>query len=388
MCGIAGFLERDPSASASRVQLERMTSLIAHRGPDDAGHFVRGNVALGHRRLSIIDLSQAAHQPMSNDDGSLWITYNGECYNYRDLARELRSEGVRLRSDSDTEVLLRLYERHGEAFLERLDGMFAIAIWDQRRRLLLLARDRLGIKPLYYSETAGRLSFASELKSLLADPGIRTDLNIDALSDYLHLLSIPDPQSILSGVRKLLPGHYLRASADGISLHKYWDVTVAPDPRMSLEEAIAQFDLRFGESVVSHMVADVPVGAFLSGGVDSSAIVARAAPASAEAIRTFSVTFPGMGEFDESVHAASVARRYGTNHHEFAVTPDLISALPKIAWHADEPFAVSSGFALYFLAEVARRHVKVVLTGDGADEVFGGYVWRHADFAARSPGLH
>jgi asparagine synthase (glutamine-hydrolysing) len=384
MCGIAGFLERDPSATASKVQLERMTALIAHRGPDDAGHFVRGNVALGHRRLSIIDLTEAGHQPMSNDDGSLWITYNGECYNYRDLARELKSQGVRLRSESDTEVLLRLYERHGEQFLERVDGMFAFALWDQRHRSLLLARDRLGIKPLYYCETRARLSFGSELKSLLADPNVRADINIEALSDYLHLLSIPDPHTIVSGISKLLPGHYLKVHADNVSLHRYWEATVAPDPSMTLDKAVTEFDERFGRSVASHMVADVPVGAFLSGGVDSSAIVARAAPSSAQPMRTFSVTFPGMAEFDESSYAAKVAKQYGTNHLEFELKPDLVSELPRIAWHADEPFAVSSAFAVYFLAGMARRHVKVVLTGDGADEVFAGYVWRHADFSRRS----
>jgi asparagine synthase (glutamine-hydrolysing) len=380
VCGIAGIFELDSSARPSRAVLERMTALLAHRGPDDSGHMVDGQVALGHRRLSIIDLSPAGHQPMANDDGSVWITYNGECYNYRALARDLGAKGVPLRSTSDTEVLLRLYELRGARFLEAIEGMFALAIWDRRRGTLLVARDRLGIKPLYYSARPQRFLFASELKALLADPSVPTDIDVAALGDYLHLLSIQDPRSIFASVRKLEPGHYLEVSSAGIVSHQYWDVPVAIDEGMDLSRARAEFQAKFDDAVSSHMVADVPVGAFLSGGVDSSSIVAAARRSTAGPLETFSITFPGLAEFDEGPHAARVAAHCATRHHEFALSPDLIETLPRIAWHADEPFAVSSAFALFHLAKLAREHVKVVLSGDGSDELFAGYPWRHADF--------
>lgn len=380
MCGIAGILQFDPGARPDAALLERMTSLIAHRGPDDAGHEIRGPVALGHRRLSIIDTSNGGHQPMANDDGSIVIVYNGECYNYRELADGMRARGHRFRSGSDTEVILRLYEEKGEACLSELQGMFALAIWDGRRKRLVLARDRLGIKPLYVTHDRERLLFASEMKALLADPRTDTSLNTAALGDYLHLLSIPDPQSIFLGVRKLPPGHLLVAGADGVRERPYWTLPVAIDEGMSYETAVAGFEERFRDAVSSHMVADVPVGAFLSGGVDSSAIVAFAAKTTDHPIETFSITFPGLEEFDESPYAEAVAEHCGARHHAFRLTPDLVDALPRIAWHADEPFAISSAFALYFISKVARERVKVVLSGDGGDEVFGGYVWRHVDF--------
>lgn len=380
MCGIAGILEFDAAAKPSRVVLERMTGLLAHRGPDDSGHMVDGQAALGHRRLSIIDLSSAGHQPMASDDGAVWITYNGECYNYRALARELRAAGVQLRSTSDTEVLLRLYELRGERFLDAVEGMFALGIWDRRRQTLLIARDRLGIKPLYYHSGRHRFLFASEMKALLADPSVPADIDVAALGDYLHLLSIPEPRSIFSSVRKLSPGHYLKVAADGVTSHQYWDAHIAIDEGMDAARASTEFERRFGDAVSSHMVADVPVGAFLSGGLDSSSIVAAASKTSAQPMETFSITFPGLTEFDESRYAAQVATHCGTRHHEFALSPDLIDALPRIAWHADEPFAISSSFALFYLAKLAREHVKVVLSGDGGDELFAGYAWRHADF--------
>lgn len=367
--------------SPDRRILERMTGLLAHRGPDDAGHYIAGRIGLGHRRLSIIDLSEGGHQPMSNDDGSLWITYNGECYNYRELARELRAAGVSLRTQSDTEVLLRLYERDGERFLERVDGMFALAIWDSRRQSLFLARDRIGVKPLYYYAGPRRFTFASEMKALLADPALPLEIDRGALGDYLYFLSIPDPRSILKGLRKLLPGHYLKVTPEGLLEKRYWDVRIAPRADMSIDEACQQFEGRFRAAVEAHMVADVPVGAFLSGGVDSSSVVAVAQLAAGSPLQSFSITFPGLAEFDESAFAAQAAAHSGARHREFPLTPNLVDALPRIAWHADEPFAVSSAFALYFLAQHAREHVKVVLSGDGADELFAGYVWRHSDFA-------
>jgi asparagine synthase (glutamine-hydrolysing) len=380
MCGIAGIFEFDLRSRPDESVLRRMTGLIAHRGPDDSGHVVDENAALGHRRLSIIDLSAAAHQPMSNDDGSVWITYNGECYNYRELTSRLRSRGHRFRSNSDTEAILRLYEEQGDSFLAGLDGMFALAIWDRNRRQLLLARDRLGIKPLYYFADRRHFAFASELKALLADPAVPAGLNPAALGDYLHLLSIPDPHCIVSGVRKLLPGQFLRVTEKGVEERSYWDLRISTEEGLTFERACEQFVPRFRAAVASHMVADVPVGAFLSGGVDSSSIVCAATRATNAPVKTFSVAFPGLPEFDEGRYAADVAAHCGAVHHPFIPTPQLVDALPRIAWHADEPFAISSSFALYHLARLAREHVKVVLSGDGGDEVFAGYPGRHADF--------
>jgi asparagine synthase (glutamine-hydrolysing) len=380
MCGIAGIFRFDHRSQPDAALLARMTELIAHRGPDDSGHLVRDNVALGHRRLSIIDLSSSGHQPMSNDDGSVWIVYNGECYNYAELGARLRARGWKFRSSSDTEVILRLYEERGEAFLADLDGMFAFALWDRRKKLLLVARDRIGIKPLYWTADRERFLFASELKALLADPEVTTDLDEAALGSYFRLLSIPDPNSIFTAVRKLRPGHYLRVSPAGVQEREYWKLAIAIDPAMPFETACRGFGQRFATSVRSHMVADVPVGAFLSGGVDSSSIVATAAGIADRPVETFSITFPGLDEFDESPYAAEVANHCGTHHHEFNLTPDLIESAEKVAWHADEPFAISSAFALYHLAKLARSRVKVVLTGDGGDEAFAGYVWRHVDF--------
>lgn len=380
MCGIAGIFQFDPARRPDRDLLRRMTDLLAHRGPDDAGYEVTGPVGFGHRRLSIIDVSNGGHQPMANDDGTIVIVYNGECYNYRELAAGMRARGHRFRSSSDTEVILRLYEEKGDACFSELQGMFALAIWDGRRGRLVLARDRLGIKPLYVTHDRERLLFASEMKALLADPRTETELDRVALGDYLHLLSIPDPRSIFRGIRKLQPGHLIIADAEGVRERPYWTLSVSIDEGMSYEAAVAGFEQRFAEAVSSHMVADVPVGAFLSGGVDSSAIVALAGKVTEHPIETFSITFPGLEEFDESPYAQAVADHCGAKHHAFRLTPDLVEALPRIAWHADEPFAISSAFALYFISKVAREHVKVVLSGDGGDEVFGGYVWRHFDF--------
>jgi asparagine synthase (glutamine-hydrolysing) len=374
-------LQRRPD----RGLLERMTSLIAHRGPDDAGHEILSNVGLGHRRLSIIDVSSGGHQPMANDDGSIWIAYNGECYNYRELAHAMRSRGHRFRSGSDTEVILRLYEERGEACLKDIDGMFALAIWDRRKQQLILARDRIGIKPLFYQHDRNRLLFASEMKALLADRDAPAEIDVAALGDYLHLLSIPDPHCIFKGVRKLQPGHYLVVTHEGAKEVPYWSLPVAIDEGMTYETAAEEFGGRFDAAVRSHMVADVPVGAFLSGGVDSSSIVSAAGRSSEFPIETFSITFPGLYEFDESPFAQAVADHCGAKHHAFNLSPHLVEALPQIAWHADEPFAISSGFALYFIAKVAREHVKVVLSGDGGDEVFGGYLWRHVDFPDLPP---
>src|ERR1041385_6049058 len=308
MCGIAGVYHFDPDTRADEALLRRMADLLAHRGPDDAGLYRSGPVGLGHRRLSIIDLSAAGHQPMGNADGSVWITYNGERYNHQGFVGDLEGRGHRFRSSSDTETLLCLYEEYGPDFLTKLDGMFALAIWDARRRRLLLARDRLGIKPLFYFHDRDHLVFASELKALLADPSVPSDISDVALADFLHLMSIPDPEGIFCGVRKLLPGHCLLVEGGRVREEPYWEVPmVEPGREIDLAAASHEFETVFHRAVTSHLLADVPVGAFLSGGVDSGAGVAMAARRSAKPMMTFVSTFRGLLEFDESPYARQVA---------------------------------------------------------------------------------
>jgi len=356
-----------------------MTELLAHRGPDGSGVYARGNVGLGHRRLSILDLSQAGRQPMANEDGTVWMVYNGECYNYKDFYEELRSRGHRFASTSDTEVLLHLYEDNGIGFLDRIRGMFALAIWDGRRKRLILARDRIGIKPLFYYFDKNHIVFASEMKSLLLDPAVPCDMDFNALEAYLRVMSIPDPYTIFKGVHKLLPGHYLCAEAEDVTVHKYWDVESTFVEGQMAGEAHweREFSTRFRDAIRAHLVADVPVGSFLSGGVDSSSIVAMAQKSVSEPLQTFSIAFNNLPEFDEAEYARTVAQHCNTRHMEIDFTPNLIEVLPKMVWHCDEPFAVSSALGVYFLAQVAQSQVKVVLSGDGADEVFGGYSGRH-----------
>jgi len=380
MCGIAGIYNYKSKEPVDSRLLQNMSNLIAHRGPDDSGAYIKDQIGLAHRRLSIIDLSPLGHQPLSNHDGTVWITYNGECYNYKDFYPLLKEKGYVFKSNSDTEVIVHLYEEYGVNFLNMIDGMFAFAIWDTKRQRLLLARDRIGIKPLFYYQNNDRVLFASELKALLADPGVSRELNYGALGDFFHYLSIPDPESIFRNVKKLLPGHYMIVENGALEVHQYWDVDAAsPRTNIDINKATEEFEHHFKNAITSHMVADVPVGAFLSGGVDSSAIVAFASQFGMmdQPLNTFSTTFKGLKDFDEGGYAAQVSQQYETNHREFNLTPDLITALPKMVWHADEPFAVSSALALYLLSELTSKHTKVVMTGDGSDEIFAGYPWRH-----------
>jgi asparagine synthase (glutamine-hydrolysing) len=385
MCGIAGLFHFDPTANADPAAVKRMTDLLAHRGPDGWGVHCENNVGLGHRRLAILDLSEAGSQPMSSDDSSLWITYNGECYNYRELRQGLEMRGHHFRSTSDTEVVLHLYQEYGPDFLQHVSGMFALAIWDSRRRRLLLARDRLGIKPLYYYQDAQRLAFASELKAILTVPGVRREVDQEALGDFLRFMSIPGPQCIFRGFRKLPPGHYLVIESGGPTKEVcYWDVSAFPDGGLSDAATVAaEFRNRFDQAVQSHLVSDVPVGAFLSGGVDSSAVAGVASQSVREPLRTFCIAFKGFAGVDESAYARQMAEHCRASHEEFHLTANSVDILPRIVWLCDEPFAVSSTLGLYELSKQASRRVKVVLTGDGADEVFGGYVGRHAPARAR-----
>lgn len=382
MCGIAGILNFDRHEPVERNLVAAMTRAVAHRGPDAEGIWIEGSVGLGHRRLSIIDLSAAAAQPMVSDDGKIHIVYNGEIYNFQPLRRKLEAQGHIFRTTSDTEVILQAYRHYGLDFLTHLRGMFALAIWDARQRLLVIARDRIGIKPLYYRVARNYIAFASELKALLVDPRTPREVEPAALSDFLHLLSIPDPHSILTGVKKLEAGHMLIVRDGNVEDREYWNVPLPAACRsISLADACAEFDERFGSAVRSHLVADVPVGAFLSGGVDSSAVVAFMDPEVASGTRTYSVVFRGDDVFDEGPYARMVAERYGTIHREIDLGAEAGDFLPAMAWHCDEPFAVSSALGIYFLAKAAREDgVKVVLTGDGGDEVFAGYTWKHLDF--------
>jgi asparagine synthase (glutamine-hydrolysing) len=372
MCGFAG-LARVDGLPADRELLQRMTDAIAHRGPDGDGFYVDGPVGLGHRRLAIIDLV-TGDQPMESDDGMLCTVFNGEIYNYRELRAELAAEGAAFRTTSDTEVILRAYERFGRECLQHLRGMFAFALWDKRRRELFIARDRVGIKPLVYAWDGRRLHFGSELKALLQDPTLARELDWDALRDYLVYQYVPSPQTIFRGVRKLEPASYLVLSLERGTLEtrRYWDLRFRPDRTVS--EADWEAGLRdvLAESVRQHMVADVPIGAFLSGGLDSSTVVAFMARAAAGRVRTFSIGFDEES-FDELAFARQVATRFGTEHSEYVVKPDALEVLPLLAAQFDEPFADSSAIPTYYVSKITREQVTVALSGDGGDENFAGY---------------
>jgi asparagine synthase (glutamine-hydrolysing) len=378
MCGICGLLALDGSA-VDATPLAAMSETLRHRGPDSEGSVVDGPVALAARRLSIIDL-EGGDQPIGNEDGSIQVVQNGEIYNYRELRAGLERAGHRFSTQSDTEVLVHLYEEHGPAFVRELRGMFAIGLWDARERRLVLARDRFGIKPLYYRTERDRLWFASELKAL--PPG---EVDLDALEAFLAFNSIPAPLSIWNGTKKLPAGHLLVWEGKGEPrLERFARPAPVPaDEVRSGEESELAEELRarLRDSVRAHLVADVPVGVLLSGGVDSGALAALAALESSERVRTFSIGFE-EGSFDELADARKVAEQYGTDHHELLLRPDAAELLPKLAAAFDEPFADSSALPTYLVSELAARHVKVALSGEGGDELFGGYYTYVADLLA------
>jgi asparagine synthase (glutamine-hydrolysing) len=372
MCGIAGFFLRDKPAELADV--ERMCAAIRHRGPDDDGFHLDGGCAIGMRRLSIIDL-HSGHQPISNEDQSAWIVFNGEIYNYPDLRRDLLARGHRLATKSDTETIVHLYEDEGPAAVARLRGMFAIALWDARRRRLLLARDRFGKKPLYYAVLPHGIYFASELKCFRG-LDIPFDIDTDALKFYFQFGYIPDPWTPFRAIRKLAPGGWLTYDSDGAVVQdRYWTLPApATEPAPGMTEAGMRDRLRevFDESVRIRMIADVPLGAFLSGGIDSSSIVASMALQSKEPVKTFSIGFE-EAEFNELPYARELANQYKTDHHELIVRPDSVGLISRLAHHFDEPFADSAAIPTFLVSEFAARYVKVVLTGDGGDELFAGY---------------
>ncbi len=381
MCGICGVWNFDPSQPADPAALRRMATAIAHRGPDEEGFHIENPVGLAFRRLSIIDVG-GSHQPMTNEDGSVWIVFNGEIYNFQELRAALLPRH-QFRTAGDTETILHSFEESGRDCVRRLRGMFAFAIWDRRTRQLTLAVDRFGKKPLYYALGPDRIVFASELKALLLYPGVRRDLDADALVEYLGTGFIRAPGAIFRGIRKLPPGHTLTVTASGQSdLQRYWQPDLRPPAqhdRRPEAELAADLRVRLMEAVRLRMISDVPLGAFLSGGLDSSAIVALMSQLSSRPVRTFSIGFDEAG-YDESAYAAMVARHCGTEHTHEVVRPDVVTVLPKLARQFDEPFADNSTIPTFLVSEIARRHVTVALSGDGGDEVFAGYTWYRRAF--------
>jgi len=379
MCGIAGFVDLHnslPDDEAAAV-LDRMCRVIAHRGPDDQGtlHTKQG-AHLGMRRLSIIDLA-GGHQPIFNEDKSVSIVFNGEIYNYRELQPRLEALGHRFQTHSDTEVIVHSYEQFGTDCVSQLRGMFAFAIWDENKRSLFIARDRVGKKPLYYSLTAGgTFVFGSELKSLLQHPAIRRDVNPHAIDSYLTYGYVADPLSVLQGIYKLPPGHQLTFADGRIEIASYWDFGYGQpqengNSRRS-DDYLEELRALLAESVRLRLIADVPLGAFLSGGVDSSTIVGLMSRETSQPVKTFSIGFH-EDSYNELKYARVAAKHFGTDHHEFVVTPDLVGIVDQLAWHLDEPFADSSVIPTYMVSKLARDYVKVVLSGDGGDELFAGY---------------
>jgi asparagine synthase (glutamine-hydrolysing) len=383
MCGITGAIWTEPERAIDAPTLQRMTDRLRHRGPDAAGTYYSEfkfrppyesmpGVGLGHRRLSIIDLSTGG-QPMCNEDSSVWIVFNGEAYNYQDLRHRLEGSGHKFRTDSDTETIVHLYEDEGAECFSHLNGMFAIALWDANRRRLILGRDRLGKKPLYYRHEPGRLIFASELKSLLEVPGLPRDIDPAAVDEYLTYQYIPHPRTILRGFRKLPPGHYAVFQDDKLEVRPYWRPDFSLERQITKQQAIEELRELMNSAVRLRMRSDVPLGAFLSGGIDSSIVVALMQQQSETPIKTFTIGFP-VKEYDESNFANTVAQHLKTDHHVLEVRPDAIEVLPKLAYHYDEPFADSSAIPTWYVSELTRQHVTVSLSGDGGDELFAGYL--------------
>ena len=372
MCGIAGRYNYISKAPVRPEVLKKMCELLRHRGPDGQGINHDGSVGFGHCRLAVIDLTEAAHQPMLSDDRRYWITYNGEIYNFRELRETLESCGHRFRSCSDTEVVLAAYRQYGIKCLHHFRGMFAFAIWDAEEKMLFLARDRVGKKPLYYWIDQDGLAFASEPKAFLSDPSFKPEVNLEAISDYLTYQYVPSPWSAFRGVHKLQPAHYLVVKNGDICADRYWKLSYANTFQGSKEEACVELLDKLKKAIQLRLISDVPLGAFLSGGIDSSLTVALMAHLGVSPLKTFSIGFD-QPEYDELPYARIIAQQYGTEHHEFVVTPQATDLFPKLVWHYNEPFADSSAIPTFYLAKMTRDHVTVALNGDGGDEDLAGY---------------
>jgi asparagine synthase (glutamine-hydrolysing) len=372
MCGICGKLEFDPQRRIDPDLLRNMMNTIRHRGPDDEGVYISENVGLGHRRLSIIDLN-TGKQPISNETGTVWIVFNGEIYNYRELRLDLLKRGHVFSTETDTEVIVHLYEEYGEGSLDKLRGMFAFAIWDDTAKTLFLARDRVGIKPLYYCETNSALLFGSELKCILADPSVRREIDPVAIDRFLTYHYTAGAETPLKGIKKLLPGHYLIARGGRTDVRQYWDLKFVPRTRNGHDPAGELNDLLL-DTVRGHMIADVPVGVLLSGGVDSTAMLSFASELSSEKLHSFTIGFDGEGVVDERPYARLAAERFGSIHHETTINAkDFADFLPRYVWHMEEPVCEPPAVALYYVSKLASQFVKVVLSGEGGDEAFAGY---------------
>jgi asparagine synthase (glutamine-hydrolysing) len=371
MCGIVGIVAAPGRPLPEAAVGHAMNAAITHRGPDDEGLFRDQQAMLGMRRLSIIDLA-GGHQPVHNEDSTVQAVFNGEIYNFRELRAELEGRGHKFYTQSDTEVIVHGYEEWGEGCFARLDGMFGIALWDTRTRTLLLARDRFGEKPLFYADDGARLLFASELKSLLQVPGFRREIAPEAVRAYVCFGYVPNPGSIFRGVSKLPPGHYLRFADGQASVHRYYQLQLGPKHRLSELEAEEELARLLDQAVKSRLVSDVPFGAFLSGGLDSSVVVALMSRHLSQPVRTFSIGFREAA-FNELSDARRVAGHLHTEHHELVVEPDAVDMLQQLVWYLDEPFADAAAVPTYLVAKLAREHVKMVLTGDGGDEGFAGY---------------
>ena len=379
MCGIAGRFNFDPSHPVDPRVLSAMTGAIAHRGPDADGFYRAPGIGLGHRRLSIIDLA-GGDQPLGNEDGSIQVIFNGEIYNFAEIRAELVARGHSFRTNCDTEVIVHGYEEWGDRCVDRFRGMFAFAVWDGRARRLLLARDRLGVKPLYYAHLPGRgLVFGSEIKALLEDPEVPREWRPEALDAYLSLLYVPAPGTIYAAVQKLPPAHVLVAQDGRVQTSRYWDLPFTGEGDPAREgEYLEELDHLLAESVKLRLVSDVPLGAFLSGGIDSSAVVAYMKETSSTRPVTISVGFD-HGQFDEVRHAETVARHLDCEFHALTADPHVDELLPKLAWHFDEPFADSSAVPTYYVSKAARQLVTVALSGDGGDELWAGYPWHEVE---------
>lgn len=375
MCGICGILNFDQSETVDRSMLGAMTDELVHRGPDDEGYFVDGQVGLGHRRLSIIDLD-SGHQPMTSEDGRTVVAYNGEIYNFQSLRERLQAKGHRFSTRSDTECIVHGYEEWGTGVVDELRGMFAFAIWDGRRKRLFLARDRLGKKPLYYYHDRQRLIFASEIKAILKHPDVAREISAESVSDYLSLLYVPAPRTIFQKIYKLPPGHWLLATDGTISVQEYWDVPFQDLQEWDENGTAATVYGVLEDAVRCRLVSDVPLGAFLSGGIDSSTVVSLMQRTSDSPVRTASIGFSHRA-YDELEHCRLLAGTLNTDHREYVVEADTVAILPKLAWHLDEPHGDSSAVPTYYVSKMARENVTVALSGDGGDENFAGYTRRY-----------
>ncbi len=376
MCGIAGKVYLDGQTPVDPALIQRMTDVIAHRGPDGEGKYASGPVGLGHRRLSIIDLRPTGAQPMCNEDKTVWIVFNGEIYNYPELRTELIYKGHKFVSTSDTEVIVHLYEEYGQECVKRLRGMFAFGIWDEKKRELFLARDRVGIKPLYFTNTGKALIFGSEIKSLLVDPEVKREVNLRAIDRFLTYYYLPGNETLLKGIFKLEPGHHLTITSGQIIKRRYWDLEFNPSDRWTtIEQVVEELQALLSRTIKDHMLSDVPVGVLASGGVDSTGVLRHAVEHSSQPINTFTVGFSGATFADERPYAKMASQKFGTIHHDLTVTAkDFRDFLPRYVSHMEEPVCEPPAISLYFVSKLARETgVKVLLSGEGGDEAFAGY---------------